>query len=202
MLPNRAESRTPGGGGRGVSSRAAHALARALEREDVEGWIAWIRLLATPFVLVEAATEDYPPGDERWAWGIAATFTAGAVALLVVHRRTREGGAPPALGAGALLFDTGAVSAWAVLYGFDPGTPARELLVLLVVEAALRYGRRGALWSLATVPALALFELRLTRTLDLPYDPGHAVFPAGLYLLVGLIVGALAERSGVRASRG
>lgn len=177
------------------------AVRRALASEDVDGWIAWIRLLAAPFVLVEAATEDYPPGDEQWAWGIAATFIAGAVALFVADRRARPSGAPPRLGAGALVFDTAVLSAWAVLYGFEPGTPARELLVLVVVEAALRYGRRGALWSVATVPALALFELRLSRTLDMSYDPGHAIFPAGLYLLVGLIVGALAERSGVPAGR-
>ena len=173
----------------------ARAVRRALASEDVDKSIAWIRLLAMPFILVEAATEDYPPGDERWAWAIGATFTAGAVALFLADRRTQGGARPPLVGTTALVFDTAALSAWAVLYAPEPGTPARELLVLAVAEAALRYGRRGALWSLATVPALALFELRLSRTLDLPYDPGHAVFPAGLYLLVGLIVGALAERS-------
>ena len=164
----------------------------------MDAWIAWIRLLATPFVLGEVAAEDYPPGDEPWAWGIAATFTAGSVALFVAERAR---GSLPRLGAGALVFDTAVLSAWAVLYGSEPGTPARGLLVLVVVEAARRYGRRGALWSVATVPALALFELRLSRSLDMSYDPGHAVFPAGLYLLVGLIVGTLAERSGVPAGR-
>ena len=183
-----------------MSAGAVETVRRRLEREDTDGWIAWIRLLATPFILVEAATEDYPAGEERWAWGVAAMFAAGAVALFVADRRTRPRRAR-LLGAGALLFDTAVLSAWAVLYGPEPGTPVRELLVLVVVEAALRYGRRGALWSLATVPALALFERRLSQTLDGPYDVGHAVFPAGLYLLVGLIIGALAEGDRVTGRR-
>lgn len=185
-----------------VKQTVAVGLRRRVGREGVEGSIAWIRLLAAPFILLDAATEEFPPGDERLAWAIAATFAAGAVVLFAAHRRTRQGGTPGALGAAALVFDTVVVSSWAVLYGFDPGTPARELLVLVVVEAALRYGPLGALWSLATIPALALFERRLSDALALPFDPRHAVFPAGLFLLVGLVVGALARASGAPRVRG
>jgi hypothetical protein len=177
------------------------ALRRRVGREGVEGSIAWIRLLAAPFILLDAATEEFPPGDERWAWAITATFAAGAIVLFAAHRRTRQGDTRRALGAAGLVFDTGVLSAWAVLYAFDPGTPARELLVLVVVEAALRYGPLGALWSLATIPALALFERRLSDALDLPFDPGHAVFPAGLYLLVGLVVGTLVRGGGASRAR-
>jgi hypothetical protein len=117
-------------------------------------------------------------------------FAAGAIALFAAGRRVR----PPWLGGVALVFDTAFLSAWAVLYAVEPGTPARELLVLAAVEAGLRYGRRGALWALTTIPALAVFEWRLSSELDVPYDVGHAIFPAGLYLLVGLVVGALSDR--------
>ncbi len=184
------------GGDGPVRRTAAAGVRRRVAHEGVEGSIAWIRLLAAPFILLDAVTEEFPPGDEPWAWAIAATFTAGAVVLFAARRRIRDGSLTRSLGAAALIFDTTVVSAWAVLYAFEPGTPARELLVLVVVEAALRYGPPGALWSLATVPALALFERRLSATLDLPFDAGHAVFPAGLYLLVGLVVGTLARASG------
>jgi hypothetical protein len=117
-------------------------------------------------------------------------LAVGAIALAVAGRRGR----PAWLGALALLFDTAFLSVWAVLYAVEPGTPARDLLVLAAVEAGLRYGRLGALWALATIPALAGFEWRLSRELGLPYDVGHAIFPAGLYLLVGLVVGALSDR--------
>lgn len=143
-----------------------------------------------PFAVLEVLTEEYPAGEEPLAWLLVASFAVGALALAAAGREGR----PAWLGATTLVFDTAFLSAWAVLYAVEPGTPARELLVLAAVEAGLRYGRPGALWALATVPALVLFEFRLSSALDAAFDLGHAVFPAGLYGLVGLLVGALSER--------
>jgi hypothetical protein len=169
-------------------------LTRSRSRLDPADWIAWIRLVAAPFAILEVAVErgNYPEGDERWAWAISATFAAGAAALFFAHRRKL---APRALGAAALVFDTVVVSAYVVLYGFEPSSPVRQLLILVVIEAALRYGRAGAAWALTSAPALALFEWRASDRLDAPYDPGHVVFPIGLQLLVGLIVGTLVSRA-------
>src|ERR671918_1008856 len=131
-------------------------------------------------------TGDYPPGDEAYAWTLAAAFAAGALVLL----RFRERAAP------GLMFDWAAVSLWVALYSFEPGTPVRQLLLVPVVEAALRYGvRGGALMPLASLPALAFFEWRQAIRLDLhPFDAGHVVGPVGVGLLVGLAVGALVRR--------
>jgi hypothetical protein len=171
---------------------------KRVPRLDPADWIAWIRLLAAPFALLEVAIErgNYPEGDEPWAWAIGATFAAGAVGLFLAHRRAL---APRALAAAALVFDTAVVSAYVVLYGFEPGSPVRQLLILVVIEAALRYGRVGAAWAITSAPALAVFEWRASERLDVPYDPGHVVFPIGLQLLVGLIVGTLARRAGTPA---
>jgi hypothetical protein len=177
-------------------------LTRSHSNLGTADWIAWIRLLAAPFALLEVAIErgNYPEGDERWAWAIGATFAAGAVALFLAHRHQL---APRALGAGAVAFDTVVVSAYVVLYGFEPNSPVRQLLVLVVVEAALRYGPVGALWSITSAPALAVFESRASDRLETSYDPGHVLFPIGLQLLVGLIVGTLARHAGTRTrSRG
>jgi hypothetical protein len=148
--------------------------------------IPWARLAAAPFALLEVAIErgNYPDGHEAWAWALAAGFAAGAVVLVVVPWRLP-----------GLLLDAAAVSGFVVLYGFEPGSPVRQLLVLAVVEAALRYGKAGAAWCLASAPALALFEWRASDRLDVAYDPGHVLGPIGVQLLVGLIVGALAERA-------
>jgi hypothetical protein len=163
-----------------------------LQRE--EDWIAWIRVAAAPFALLEVVIErgNYPSGHEAWAWSLGLVFSTGATALLAAHRRRVAEQLLPGL---ALVFDTAIVSGYVVLYGFEPNSPVRQLLILVVVEAALRYGRRGGLWALASTPALALFEWRASDRLDVPYDPGHVVFPIGLQLLAGLIVGALAERT-------
>jgi hypothetical protein len=158
-------------------------LTRSRSRLGPGDWIAWIRLVAAPFALLEVAIErgNYPEGDERWGWAIGAAFAAGAVAFFGAHRRRL---APRALAVGGLVFD-----------GFEPSSPVRQLLILVVIEAALRYGRMGALWAATSAPALAVFEWRASERLDVPYDPGHVVFPIALQLLVGLIVGTLAPRA-------
>jgi hypothetical protein len=169
-------------------------LTRSRSKLGPGDWIAWVRLVAAPFALLEVAIErgNYPEGDERWGWAIGAAFAAGAVAFFGAHRRRL---APRALAVGGLVFDTAVVSAYVVLYGFEPSSPVRQLLILVVIEAALRYGRMGALWAATSAPALAVFEWRASERLDVPYDPGHVVFPIALQLLVGLIVGTLAPRA-------
>lgn len=161
------------------------------EMRTTASWIAWVRLAAVPFVLTEVAIErgNYPPGYERWAWVAAASFAVGAVSLFWTHRRGLEAGLA------AYAFDAAVVSAFVVIYSFEPGSPVRELLFLPVIEAALRWGRLGGVLSpLASAPALAIFEWKVSDRLGVPYDPGHVIFPVALQLLVGLIVGALSER--------
>jgi hypothetical protein len=177
--------------------RSLGRLLPDLERPGgLDGWVALVRALAVPFVLLEVAIErgNYPSGDERWAWALAAVFAAGAALFLRF----------PAWRAPALAFDWALVSAWVALYSFESGTPVRQLLVLPVIEAALRYGVRGGLlFPLASLPALAFFEWRQAERLDLhPFDPGHVVGPAGIQLLVGLVVGALAARVQARRAGG
>jgi hypothetical protein len=155
-------------------------------------WIAWIRLIAVPFVFVEVAIErdSYPAGYEGWAWGAAGALAVGAVLLFGAR------GAGGATGVAAYVFDIAIVSAFVVIYSFEPSSPVRELLFLPVVEAALRWGRLGgALAPLASVPALALFEWKASDRLGVPYDAGHVIGPVGLQLLVGLIVGVLRARA-------
>jgi hypothetical protein len=156
-------------------------------------WVAWIRLAAVPFVVMEVAIErgNYPPGYERWAWVVAALFAVGAVSLFFIHRRGLG------LGVVAYAFDAAVVSAFVVIYSFEPGSPVHQLLFLPVIEAALRWGRLGGVLSpLASAPALAVFEWKVSDRLGVPYDPGHVIFPFALQLLIGLIVGALGERAG------
>jgi hypothetical protein len=140
-----------------------------------------------PFALADAALEEFPPGHGTWAWALALSFAAGAATLAVVRRT------PSPL---ALAFDLAIVSGFVCLYGFEPNSPVRQLLVLTALEGGLVLGRRGALAAaLASVPALAVFEWRTAERLDVPYDPGHILGPAGIQLLVGLAAAMLAART-------
>lgn len=162
------------------------------EMRTTASWIAWVRLAAVPFVFIEVTIErgNYPAGYERWAWVLAAVFAVGAVSFFWIHRRGLDAGLT------AYAFGVAVVSAFVVLYSFEPGSPVRELLFLPVLEAALRWGRLGGMLSpLASAPALAVFEWKVSDRLGVPYDPGHVIFPVALQILVGLIVGALNERT-------
>jgi hypothetical protein len=172
---------------------AGRQLFKGLTRElrATASWVAWIRLAAVPFVFMEVAIErgNYPTGYEGWAWAVAAVFAVGAASLFWSHRRGLD------IGFVAYAFDAAVVSAFVAVYSFEPGSPVRQLLFLPVIEAALRWGRLGGVLSpLASAPALAVFEWKVSDRLGVPYDPGHVVFPVALQLLVGLIVGSLSER--------
>src|SRR5919106_2731568 len=128
----RRSNMTRRGTGRMFSLRRL-GLTGDLERPEARSaWIAWARLAAVPFVFLEVATEsgNYPPGDEAYAWALASAFAAGTLVLLRFRDRAAMG----------LVFDWALVSAWVALYSFEAGTPVRQLLVLPVVEAALRFG--------------------------------------------------------------
>ena len=165
-----------------------------------------VRLVVAPFVVFEVAVErgNYPPGYEPWAWAVAGAFVVGAALLFALGRRELAGRARSSLGALALVFDLAVVSAYVLIYSFEPSSPVRQLLFLPVVEAALRYGARGGvLVPFASAPALAFFESRASERLDVPFDPGHVIFPIGLQILVGIVVGALVDLLRDRAtSRG
>jgi hypothetical protein len=155
---------------------------------EIEFWVAAVRLAAVPFAFLEVAVErgNYPPGHELAAWLLAAVFSGGALVLF----RRRE------LRVAGLLFDLGVTSAFVVLYGFELGTPVRQLLFLPVLEGALQLGvRGGVLAAVVAVPALVVFEWRQAIRLDFyPFDVGHVLGPFGIALLLGLAVGRLSDR--------
>lgn len=163
---------------------------------DVADWIPWVRLIAAPFTILEVLIErgNYPPGYERWAWLVTGVFVVGAVLLFVMARTGRGLAASAGLG-----FDLVLLSSYVAVYSFEAGTPVRQILFLVVVEAGILYGRvGGAVTPFATAPALAFFEWKQSEELSAPYDPGHVLGPVGLALLIGLLVGTLSERAGAR----
>jgi signal transduction histidine kinase len=168
-------------------------LPRQLER-----WAAWVRLGAVPWAVVEVGilTTDYPAGYEAAAWATTAGLGAGAAALFVASRRELDGRGLRRLGLLALSFDMAVVSAYVFVLTFEPGTPARSLLVIPVIEAALRYGVRGvAIAPLAVAPVLALAEWwRSEHFAPADYRVDNVVFPLGLQVVVALVVGRLTDQ--------
>jgi signal transduction histidine kinase len=167
---------------------------RRARRDDVERWLAWIRLGAVPFAIFQVAfTSGYPDGYLTAVWIITSVFAAGTVVLFFAARRFRG---DARLGAAALAFDTAVVSAYVLGYSFEQATPIRQLLYLPIIEGALRYGIVGSVaLVVATAPVVGVFELlRSHHTAPLDYRANFVTFQLGVALIVGLIVGWLVER--------
>jgi signal transduction histidine kinase len=168
--------------------------ARRARREDVERWLAWIRVGAVPFAIFQVAfTGGYPGGYHEAVWTITGVFAVGAVALFFAARRFRG---DPRLSLAALTFDTAVVSAYMLAYSFEQATPIRQLLFLAIVEGALRYGIAGSVALVAaTAPVVAVFELlRSHHTSPRDYQINYVTFQVGVALILGLIVGWLVLR--------
>src|SRR5205823_10588488 len=88
-----------------------------------------------------------------------------------------------------------------VVYSYEYGSPARWALILVVVEAALRFGLiGGAALSIALLPFLAFVEWWRSQAFGGPgFVLDRVTFPFGIFLLTGLIVGWLVNRLGREA---
>jgi signal transduction histidine kinase len=165
-----------------------------------ERWIAWVRLAAVPFAIVEVGllSTDYPSGYENWAWATTAVLALGGIVFYRLSRSEAFTHAPRRIGLLALGLDTVVVAAFVLIYQYEIGSPVNQLFFVLLVEAAVRYGIQGGLgMPLAIAPLLALAEWsRESRFHNPPhgYQIDHVVFPWGLLTLTGMIVGWLVDR--------
>ena len=160
-----------------------------------ERWIAWVRVAAVAFAVIEVGlvTEQFPDRYETYAWIATSVLAVGAAVFLVlIYGRPHS----PVIGLAALAFDVTIVTAFILIFSFEEGTPIRQLLIFPVVEAAIRFGIRGSfVVALAAVPILGLHEwLRVHRFEGGSYDLDHVTFPVGVMFLIGAIVGRLIDR--------
>ena len=167
---------------------------------ETERWIAWVRLAAVPFAIVEVGllSTDYPPGYEGRAWATTGLLAVAGVGFFLLSRWEGFASSPRLIGLLGLTVDTVIVTAFVLIYQYEIGSSVNELFFVLLVEAAVRYGIRGGLlMPLAIAPLLALAEWWRESRFDNPphgYQADHIVFPWGLLTLTGMIVGWLVDR--------
>jgi signal transduction histidine kinase len=168
-------------------------------RWQLERWISVVRLVAVPWAVLEVTlfTERYPSGGyEVAAYTTTAVLVVGAVGFYWLDRRVVPTRFQPAICLSGLAFDTVVISAYALIYTFEPGTPIRQLLFFPVVEAALRFGLVGGLaMPLAQAPVLLATEWWRSHHFESPgFTADHVTFPFGLQAVMGAIVGWLVWR--------
>jgi signal transduction histidine kinase len=167
---------------------------------ETEIWIARVRVAAVLFGVVEVGllSTGYPSGYEGYAWLVTAAFAAGALALFLVSSRAD----PRLVGFVALVFDAAVIGAYATVFSFEYGSPTRWALILVVAEAALRYGLVGALAvPVALLPFLVFAEWWRAHHFKGPsFLWDRVTFPFGVFLITGAIVGWLVRRLGHEAA--
>jgi signal transduction histidine kinase len=173
---------------------------------QLELWAAWVRLAAVSWAVLEVGvlSHDYPQGYETAAWVATAALAVGAVAIFLLVRRDLSRPAMQRLGLAALAFDTAIISAFALILTFESGAPARSLIYIPVVEAALRYGLRGILIvPVAIIPILIGVEWWRSEHFAGSFNADNVVFPGGLQLVAGAVVGRLTDllRAQTRVAR-
>ena len=95
----------------------------------------------------------------------------------------------------ALAFDTAVICGYLLVYNFEPGTPVRQVMYLVVVEAAVRFAILGPIVLTAlTLPVLIEFEHLRANHAGEAYHVDYVTFQAGSQVIVGLIVGWLVLR--------
>jgi signal transduction histidine kinase len=163
-----------------------------VSRRSLEWWIGIVRLLGIPFAILQVSlTANYPRGGEQTAWILTAILAAGALALFAAVRHADV----PGFQLAATAFDFGIVSAFAVLFAFEPGTPTRQLLFLAIVLGAARFGMPGGfVVALAAIPVSAWFEIRRSSDFHERFHSDYVTFQAGAGLLMALLVGWLYDR--------
>ena len=142
----------------------------------------------------------YPPGHEAVGLGhdrclpSAASSSSALAQGLDAKTLSR-------IGLAALTFDFAIVSSFVFNLTFEPGTAIRQVLVIVLIEAAFRYGIRGGALVAASAPVLAIFEwLRARRRQrGVPVRERHAQL--GIEVIVALVVGWLVLREGEARDR-
>ena len=168
-----------------------------LWQRDVERWMALIRVGGVAFAVFQIAIlgDEYPAGHEAAAWVTTGLLAVGAAAFALLARSDLGEAGFGRLGMVALGFDTAIVSAYVLIYAFQPGTPIRQLLIVPVFEAALRYGLRGGVvLPFVLAPVYAAFEWRRSELTDARFEVDYISFSVGVSIISGLIVGWLVKR--------
>jgi signal transduction histidine kinase len=161
-----------------------------------ERWLAWIRLGAIPFAVFQSAVgRPYPPGHEAWAWATTGALAVGGVVFFRLSRKELDPKALSRVGLAALAFDFVIVSSYVFNLTFEPGTPIRQVLVIVLIEAAFRYGIRGGLALVAaSAPVLAIFEWLRSDDFNERFNYENVTLQLGIEVIVALVVGWLVLR--------
>ncbi len=173
------------------------------QRLRAERWLTWVRVAAVPFAVFQAAVSGpYPAGVATWAWTTVGALAVGSAAFFLIVRRPLSSEVLSRVGIAALSFDFGVVASFTLASHFQQSSPVRQVLILVLIEAAFRIGMGGGLLvTAATVPVLNAHELLRSDYFNEHYRWENVTLQVGLELIIAVIVGWLVQQARSEAVR-
>jgi signal transduction histidine kinase len=162
----------------------------------LDRWIAIVRAGAVPFAVFQIAiSSDYPPHYRLYASLTAGVLAAAAAVFWMLSGRELRARTQTIVAMLALAVDTAVVSAFVLIYHYEPATPTRQLLFLPLVEGAVRFALPGALAiAVASLPVAAVVEGLRSDRFGTKYHYDFVTFQLGVELIMALIVGWLVRQ--------
>jgi signal transduction histidine kinase len=172
------------------------------QRLRAERWLCWVRIGAFPFAAFQTAiTGTWPPGHEAWSWVTTGVLGAGALFFYRLASRDLSPRVLARVGIGALVFDFAIVSSFVLDLNFQSSTPIRQVLILVLIESAFRYGIAGGLgFVVANSPVLVAYEWLRSDHFNERYHYENVTLQLGIEVMMALIVGWLVQRMRSEAS--
>src|SRR5262245_40642525 len=165
-------------------------------QQQTERWIAYVRAVAVFFAVLQVAlATGWPSGYERLAWITTAFFAIGSAILVYLVRADLRPRRQLALSLAALTFDFAVASAYMLVYSFEVASPIRQVLYLVAIEGAVRFGIVGGLLvTAASIPVLVEYEQLRADRVGGDFRVDYVTLQVGAQAIVAVIVGALVFR--------
>jgi signal transduction histidine kinase len=167
--------------------------------------LIWVRVVVGPAAILYIANDDndFPRGYREAAYAVCGIFAAAAVVGAVIGTRRLSRVARLRFDAAMLALDFGVLAALELILDFEAAQPARTLFFVPILEGALRFGLvGGAGVGLATLGVLTVGELREFGPDDPSFQVRVLFFRGGVGLLLGVLVGRLADDLRTQVARG
>jgi signal transduction histidine kinase len=167
--------------------------------------LLWVRLAVGPAVIAYIAADDneYPSGYRAAAYTVVGLYMAAAIVAAFVGSRRLARPQRVRFDAAMLLCDFGVLAALELILDFEQSQPLRTLFFIPILEGALRFGMVGGLTvGLATLGVLTIAELRDAGPDDAPFAARSLFFRGGVGILLGVLVGRLADDLRTQLVRG
>ena len=167
--------------------------------------LLWVRLIVGPAVIVYLWRDDsdFPTGYREAAYAVCAVFVVASVVAAVIGRRPLSRDDRMRFDAAMLALDFTVLAALELILDFQPSQPLRTLFFIPILEGALRFGLAGGLGiGVATLGVLGVAEARQVGPDDPGFNAQVLLFRGGVGILLGVLVGRLADDLRTQLARG